>query len=42
MRKFEKVKFDIRIGKVRQCMAERNIEVMIVTDPSKHGIADLI
>ena len=34
MPKFEKEEYDVRIAKVRQSMAERNIEVLIVTDPS--------
>ena len=33
MPKFEKVEYDIRITKVPQCMAEIDIEVLIVTDP---------
>ena len=33
MPKFEKEEYDVRITKVPQSMAERNIEVLIVTDP---------
>ena len=31
---FEKEEYQIRIGKVHQSMVEKNIEVLIVTDPS--------
>ena len=31
---FEKEEYQVRIGKVRQSMEEKNIEVLIVTDPS--------
>ena len=34
MPRFEKEEYDVRIAKVRQSMAEKNIEVLIVTDPS--------
>ena len=34
MPRFEKEEYDVRITKVRQSMAEKNIEVLIVTDPS--------
>ena len=34
MPRFEKEEYDVRIKKVRQSMAEKNIEVLIVTDPS--------
>ena len=31
---FEKAEYEIRISKVRKSMDEKNIEVLIVTDPS--------
>ena len=31
---FEKEEYDIRLAKVRKSMDEKNIEVLIVTDPS--------
>ena len=34
MPRFEKEEYDVRITKVRQSMADKNIEVLIVTDPS--------
>ena len=34
MPKFEKEEYDVRIAKVRRSMAEKNIVVLIVTDPS--------
>ena len=34
MPKFKKEEYDIRLAKVRKSMAEKNIEVLIVTDPS--------
>ncbi|MEE2598837.1 MAG: aminopeptidase P family N-terminal domain-containing protein, partial [SAR324 cluster bacterium] len=34
MPRFEKEEYDVRITKVRKSMAEKNIEVLIVTDPS--------
>ena len=34
MPRFEKEEYDVRITKVRQSMEEKNIEVLIVTDPS--------
>ena len=33
MPKFKKEEYDIRLAKVRKSMAEKNIEVLIVTDP---------
>jgi ectoine hydrolase len=34
MSAFEKEEYEIRISKVRKSMDEKNIEVLIVTDPS--------
>jgi len=34
MPRFEKEEYEVRIAKVRKSMAEKNIEVLIVTDPS--------
>ena len=38
MPKFEKEQYDVCISKVPQSMAERNIEVLIVTDPSNMAL----
>ena len=37
---FEKEEYDIRLAKVRKSMDEKNIEVLIVTDPSNMSWLD--